>query len=176
MALKTVLVVASWTAVGMAAIGVTMAMDMMLLPPGLPRGGESLDFGDHILLTRRSIPAVLDYLTSGAEDLFVASESSGDVDDTTFHGGPLPGGADVSVLTGEPEIGTAAVDPRVLSSMAAIPPAGESELGCTGNAMLAIVKVDSHRVFNLDTLYVAYGSLPVKPSMAALTVESGVAP
>jgi hypothetical protein len=47
MAIKTVLVLAAWTAVGAATIGATMAVSMMLIPPGPPLAAQSLDFEDY---------------------------------------------------------------------------------------------------------------------------------
>jgi hypothetical protein len=48
MAIKTVLVLAAWTAVGAATIGATMALSMMLIPPPEPPlEAQSPDFEDY---------------------------------------------------------------------------------------------------------------------------------
>ena len=95
----------------LAALVLVMAgLAAALIYPGAPSAARSLKFQGYVALPRSGGLSILDYLTIDGRDLYVTSESSGDVYKIVLNGSALPT-APVAVLAGPPAAHGVVVDP-----------------------------------------------------------------
>lgn len=94
-------------------IAACVALALLILP-GHPTSTSTLHFDGFITLPRQSGGwplSVMDYLTVQGRRLFVASIRPGAVFRIPLQAGPLPGSADIGVLSGPPFAHGVAIDP-----------------------------------------------------------------
>jgi YVTN family beta-propeller protein len=78
---------------------------------GEPEAARSLQFRGFVLLPRRALLTVLDYLTVSGRRLFVADESTGSVYRIDLDGEGLPQGSDIAEFPSEPSAHGVVLDP-----------------------------------------------------------------
>jgi len=82
-----------------------------LIYPGTPGNAASLRFQGYVPLPSDSVLSILDYLTVNDGNLFVTSESTGDVYRVKIRKDSLPSAADVARLPGEPMAHGVVIEP-----------------------------------------------------------------
>jgi hypothetical protein len=108
-ALRTAGRVAIWVLAALVLIVAGLAAS--LIYPGTPSAARSLKFLGYVPLPKGAGALnVLDYLTISGPDLFVTSESSGDVFRIALHGNAVPAGPS-AVFAGPPATHGVVVDP-----------------------------------------------------------------
>jgi YVTN family beta-propeller protein len=92
-------------------VAIAIAVVAYLADPGTPSNASSLVFQGYVSLRSDGVLSVLDYLTVNDGELFVTSESRGDVYRVQIHKDSLPTAADVARLSGEPAAHGVVIDP-----------------------------------------------------------------
>ena len=101
--------IALWVVVGLVLVVGAFAAAVIL--PGTPSPARSVRFLGYVPLPRSGGLSVLDYLSVDNGNLFVTSESSGDVYRIALGGKSVPTAADVTTLAGPPATHGVVVDP-----------------------------------------------------------------
>lgn len=97
---------------GLAALAVIAGVLIgRLVYVGQPEAARSVQFRGFVLLPRRALLTVLDYLTVSERRLFVADESTGSVYKIDLDGAGLPQGNDIAEFRSEPSAHGVVLDP-----------------------------------------------------------------
>jgi DNA-binding beta-propeller fold protein YncE len=129
---KRTLLILGTTVAALASVGLTT-----LIYPSAPSQSHSIRFDGFIILPRRTLLSVLDYMTLNASDLFVTGTSIGSLFKVKIDPDERGTGATVMELTGAPGVHGVAVVPS--KNIAFVTKAGDNSVGVLDPATFRLV-------------------------------------